>query len=239
MLPNNMHSVGLTLADAWSDFLYISWWIIIKLIRSKSPFLWYSFFFNVVVTHEIITFQDICIDEIPKDFTSIKDPYYTALTRIAFISVAHQEAPYVMKREVDKGVDPESLGNALYEGFCIDLLQEIAQTIGFKYKIVPTADGEYGSKDEKTGKWNGLVRDLVDRVWTQVSFFFLVHKELNIQTWTFSSINPCQETSLYTLVLEMITYLSLSFPYFSNNTLQFGCFQTIPSKKAYIFESSY
>ena len=39
----------------------ISWQIMIKFIRSKSLFLWYSFIFNVLITHEIITFQDICI----------------------------------------------------------------------------------------------------------------------------------------------------------------------------------
>ena len=50
-----------------------------KLIRSKSLFLWYTFTFNVVITHEIITFQDICMDKIPKDSMSIKDTYYAAL----------------------------------------------------------------------------------------------------------------------------------------------------------------
>ena len=49
------------------------------LIRNKSLFLWYLFTFNVVITHEIITFQDICIDEIPKYFTSIKCTFYAAL----------------------------------------------------------------------------------------------------------------------------------------------------------------
>ena len=51
----------------------------IKLIRNKTLFLWYSFTLNVVIKHEIITFKDICIDEIPKYFTSIKDTYYAAL----------------------------------------------------------------------------------------------------------------------------------------------------------------
>ena len=58
----------------------MSWQLIIKLIRSKSLFLWYSFTFNVVITHEIITFQDICMYKIPKDFTSTKDTYYAALS---------------------------------------------------------------------------------------------------------------------------------------------------------------
>ena len=54
--------------------------MIIKLIRSKSLFLWYTFTFNVLITHEIITFQDICMDNIPKDFMSIKDTYCAALS---------------------------------------------------------------------------------------------------------------------------------------------------------------
>ena len=49
-------------------------------IWRKSLFLWYSFTFTVVITHEIITFQAICMDKIPKDFKSIKDTYYAALT---------------------------------------------------------------------------------------------------------------------------------------------------------------
>ena len=61
-------------------YFFISWRIIIKLIQSKLLFPWYTFTFNVVITHEmIITFQDICMDKIPKDFMSIKDTYYAAL----------------------------------------------------------------------------------------------------------------------------------------------------------------
>ena len=33
----------------------------------------------LVIKHEIITFQDIFMDKIPKDFMSIKDTYYAAL----------------------------------------------------------------------------------------------------------------------------------------------------------------
>ena len=76
-LSNNMHSSP-RLTDLWSDFFYISWRLIIKLIRRESLFLWYSFTFTVVITHEIITSQAICMDKIPKDFTSIKDTYYAA-----------------------------------------------------------------------------------------------------------------------------------------------------------------
>ena len=34
---------------------------------------------NVVITHEMISFQYICMDKISKDFTSIKDTNYVAL----------------------------------------------------------------------------------------------------------------------------------------------------------------
>ena len=70
---------------------YISWWLIIKFIRRKSPFLWYSFTFTVVITHEIIIFQAICIDKIPKDFTPIKDTYYAALRQTLWYQLAYHE----------------------------------------------------------------------------------------------------------------------------------------------------
>ena len=63
-------------------FFNISRRLIIKLIRSKWLFLWYSFTFNVVITHEIITFQDIWMVKIPKDFMSTKATYYAALTTL-------------------------------------------------------------------------------------------------------------------------------------------------------------
>ena len=60
VFSNNIYSVSLRLADLWSEFLYIyiSWRIIIKLIRRKLLFPCHVFTSNgnVVVTHEIITF---------------------------------------------------------------------------------------------------------------------------------------------------------------------------------------
>lgn len=44
-----------------------------------------------------------------------------------------QEEPFVMKNE--KGE---------YEGFCIDLLQEMALALDFNYTIVEVLDGTYG-----------------------------------------------------------------------------------------------
>ena len=52
--------------------------------------------------------------------------------------------------------------NDQFEGFCVDMLQEIAELVGFKYKIELVPDGKYGAPDEN-GQWNGMVKQVVDR----------------------------------------------------------------------------
>lgn len=55
-------------------------------------------------------------------------------------------------------------GNERYEGFCIDLLRMIASMVGFEYRIELVPDGKYGVYDLDTGEWNGIVRQLMDKV---------------------------------------------------------------------------
>lgn len=50
-----------------------------------------------------------------------------------------------------------------YEGFCIDLIDELSKHLGFKYNISLAKDGKYGRKDQNTGEWNGVFRDLLDK----------------------------------------------------------------------------
>lgn len=59
---------------------------------------------------------------------------------------------------------PNLSGNDRYEGFCIDLLREIASMVGFEYRIELVPDGKYGVIDLETGEWNGIVRQLMDKV---------------------------------------------------------------------------
>nr|KAF7419983.1 hypothetical protein H0235_010280 [Vespula pensylvanica] len=68
------------------------------------------------------------------------------------------EQPYVMLR--NRG---NFSGNERYEGFCIDLLKEIAHMVGFTYRIELVPDGKYGVYDYETGEWNGIVRQLMDK----------------------------------------------------------------------------
>ncbi|XP_045466066.1 ionotropic receptor 25a-like [Harmonia axyridis] len=46
-----------------------------------------------------------------------------------------------------------------YNGYCIDLLNELAKRMEFKY-IITSADG--GGKPDKEGNWDGLIGDLVN-----------------------------------------------------------------------------
>lgn len=55
-------------------------------------------------------------------------------------------------------------GNDRYEGFSKDLMNAIASRMNFKYTLVLVKDKSYGIIDKVTGKWNGMVREILDRV---------------------------------------------------------------------------
>lgn len=50
------------------------------------------------------------------------------------------------------------------EGFCIDLLKTISDMVGFEYNLSLVPDGKYGVYNYKTGEWNGMVKQLIDKV---------------------------------------------------------------------------
>lgn len=76
-----------------------------------------------------------------------------------FFIHALQEKPYVMVKD-----DKNLTGNARYEGFCIDLLKRISGLVGFQYSIRLVPDHMYGVYDPETKTWNGIVRELMERV---------------------------------------------------------------------------
>ncbi len=73
-----------------------------------------------------------------------------------FLCYHKQGAPFVMKT---KQVD----GSFLYEGYCIDLLNELARNFKFTYEIYPSPDGLYGA-ETKNGTWNGMIGELISKV---------------------------------------------------------------------------
>eukprot|EP00069_Balaena_mysticetus_P016115 bmy_09510T0 len=67
------------------------------------------------------------------------------------------EEPYVMYRKSDKPL----YGNDRFEGYCLDLLKELSNILGFIYDVKLVPDGKYGAQDDK-GEWNGMVKELID-----------------------------------------------------------------------------
>uniref|UniRef100_A0A8C1G9L9 Glutamate receptor n=1 Tax=Cyprinus carpio TaxID=7962 RepID=A0A8C1G9L9_CYPCA len=68
------------------------------------------------------------------------------------------ENPYVMLRANHQ----EHEGNERYEGFCVDMLKELADILKFKYRIRLVGDGVYGVSGTN-GTWTGMVGELISR----------------------------------------------------------------------------
>ncbi|KAM3872859.1 glutamate receptor ionotropic, kainate 5 isoform 2-T2 [Diretmus argenteus] len=68
------------------------------------------------------------------------------------------ENPYVMR----KGNYQDYQGNDQYEGFCVDMLRELADILKFSFKIKLVDDGLYGAP-EPNGSWTGMVGELINR----------------------------------------------------------------------------
>ena len=58
----------------------------------------------------------------------------------------------------------QKTGNDRYEGYNVDLVESIAQILGFNYTIRIVEDGKYGSYDKATDSWNGMIGELLSQV---------------------------------------------------------------------------
>lgn len=78
-----------------------------------------------------------------------------------------QSAPYGMLRESPAKLE----GNDRYEGFGIELIDELAKMNEFNYTFEIQFDGVYGSLDKTTGKWTGMMEKVMDGVIIILRFF--------------------------------------------------------------------
>lgn len=84
--------------------------------------------------------------------------HYAILQKPLVVTTVETE-PFTMKRI--SSLAPK--GNAQYEGYAIDLIDELSNLLGFKYEIRLCTDGKYGS-EEPDGSWNGMVGELLTGV---------------------------------------------------------------------------
>uniref|UniRef100_A0A8C8SMX3 Glutamate receptor n=1 Tax=Pelusios castaneus TaxID=367368 RepID=A0A8C8SMX3_9SAUR len=69
------------------------------------------------------------------------------------------ENPYVMRRAAGQAAGGSG---EQYEGFCVDVLRELADILKFRFHIRLVEDGLYGAP-EANGSWTGMVGELINR----------------------------------------------------------------------------
>lgn len=57
---------------------------------------------------------------------------------------------------------PADSGN--FSGYAVDLIEELAQALKFKYEIRKVSDNKYGAPDNRTGQWNGMIGEILSGV---------------------------------------------------------------------------
>lgn len=60
-------------------------------------------------------------------------------------------------------------GNNQFEGYTVDLTEEISRILGFNYTFRIVPDGRYGSLNRATNEWDGMIKELLE----QVRLFYL------------------------------------------------------------------
>ncbi|GFN98248.1 glutamate receptor subunit protein glur9 [Plakobranchus ocellatus] len=71
-----------------------------------------------------------------------------------------EERPFTMKKR-DHML---RRGNDKFEGFSVDLIDDVAKMLGFDYEIYLVNDGKFGSK-LPSGEWNGMIGELLAGIW--------------------------------------------------------------------------
>ncbi|XP_076467225.1 glutamate receptor ionotropic, kainate 2-like [Babylonia areolata] len=89
------------------------------------------------------------------NMTSGTDHTYLAFYNKTLVVTSLKEKPFLMENENPSSKEP-------FEGFIIDLLNELATMVGFHYRIDLVPDGNYGAELD-SGEWDGMVRELLDR----------------------------------------------------------------------------
>ena len=72
--------------------------------------------------------------------------------------IVFQIEPYVMLDHNHRNAT-----NGGYKGYVVDLMDKVAEIVGFRYRLAHVTDGTYGYR-RSDGTWNGMVGELVAKV---------------------------------------------------------------------------
>ncbi|OQR75397.1 glutamate receptor [Tropilaelaps mercedesae] len=64
--------------------------------------------------------------------------------------------PFLMRDD-----SPHLKGNERYSGFIVDLLEKLSRLLKFQFLIKEVEDGSYGSYNESTGSYNGMIGEIL------------------------------------------------------------------------------
>ncbi|XP_066287672.1 glutamate receptor 2-like [Branchiostoma lanceolatum] len=88
------------------------------------------------------------------------DPYVSDLSNRTLRVVTIAADGFVLISDVDKDGNNVT-GSDRFQGFCMDLFSWLSTQLGFKYEYYEVDDGHYGIYNSQTGKWTGLVGDVL------------------------------------------------------------------------------
>ncbi|CAH1786109.1 unnamed protein product [Owenia fusiformis] len=60
-------------------------------------------------------------------------------------------------------IDPNKTGLAAYSGYMADYVRRLSDITGFSYEFYPAPDGRYGSKNETTGEYDGMIGEVIKK----------------------------------------------------------------------------
>lgn len=121
------------------------------------PLFPFGLLFLILCTHEVNAGNDANMGNTGGTNTDHDEPGYadTDGEKIVFTSIVFE--PYLKKSD-----DESATGNDRYVGFIPDLVKELAQRLDLEYELKLVEDNKWGSRDSHTGKWNGMIGEVIN-----------------------------------------------------------------------------
>ncbi|KAK4297158.1 hypothetical protein Pmani_030406 [Petrolisthes manimaculis] len=94
-----------------------------------------------------------------RTYSEVQQGIVDSLQNKTLVITSVLAAPYTMLRETSE----QMTGNDRYEGFCVDLIAEISNILGFNFSIKIADDGQHGKFDAKLNRWNGMIGELLSQ----------------------------------------------------------------------------